>query len=152
MANQCRSPLAQGLLEKLLRQYDLVDQVNVDSAGVLGHYRGQKPDARAIEVARLSGFEIKRQRSRQVTLEDFERFDHIIAMDENNMRVLNMQASEAQQQKLRLMMSYAPELGMVDVPDPYYGPHNGFLRVVAMLEKACMGIIKDVIESSEKQV
>jgi protein-tyrosine phosphatase len=145
MGNICRSPLAQGVLESRLRDEQLLERVEVDSAGTHAYHTGEAPDRRGIAAARQRGIDISGQAARPVRDRDFQEFDLIIAMDEDNKRRLESVCPEGHLDKLYLMLDFAPELREREVPDPYYGAEHGFEKVLDMLE-LCMEELVDVLQ------
>src|SRR6187402_1563479 len=111
MGNICRSPTAEGVFRHLLATRQVAAPVELDSAGTHDYHVGEPPDARAIAAARRRGIDLSTLRARAVELRDFERFDLILAMDEQNLDELRRRAPHAQRQRLRLMMEYAPHAG-----------------------------------------
>ena len=143
MGNICRSPTAEGVFRHLLTaQPDLL--IEVDSAGTHDYHVGAPPDARSVAAARRRGIDLSGLRARMISAEDFERFDLILAMDEQNLRELQHRARPEQHRRLRLMMDYAPEAGRSVVPDPYYGGSQGFEEVLDLLEEAANGLIREL--------
>ena len=141
MGNICRSPLAEGVLTDLADGEGVSDRITVDSAGTGGWHTGDAPDPRSIAMARRHGIDISRQRARQVTRADFEAFDLILAMDENNLANLLQLSPEKHRHKIHLFMDYA--VGhRENVPDPYYGAEDGFLDVYNMLLAGCRSLLK----------
>jgi low molecular weight protein-tyrosine phosphatase len=144
LGNICRSPLAEGIFIHLANERGVLDRFDVDSCGTGNWHVGSAADARSIEVAARHGVHLPSQ-SRQVEPEtDFERFDLLIAMDHGNERDLCALGAEPQQ--VRLMRSFDPALAdasgpALDVPDPYYGPGDGFERSYVMLRAACEGLL-----------
>jgi len=92
-------------------------------------------------VLRKHQYAPPKTRSRLVTAQDFERFDLILVMDEANLAALQRQCPASSQDKLRLLLSFAPELGLTEVPDPYYGDLAGFERVLSLCEAAAHGLL-----------
>ncbi len=144
MGNICRSPTAQGVFRKLVEEMGLEEVVEVDSAGTHAYHVGNPPDLRAQETARRRGLELSDLRARQVRQEDFERFDYILAMDEDNHYSLSLICPLEHQGKLKLLMEYAEHWGEREVPDPYYGGDQGFERVFDMVEEACRGLLEEI--------
>ncbi|MDE1956412.1 MAG: low molecular weight phosphotyrosine protein phosphatase [Betaproteobacteria bacterium] len=144
MGNICRSPSAEGLFRAEARRQGLDAQLQVDSAGTHGYHAGEPPDARAQRHALRRGVDLGALRARQVEAADFERFDLIVAMDQDNLQWLREACPAPQQHKLRLMMSFAPRAGTEEVPDPYYGGAEGFERVLDLLDQACAGLLGHV--------
>ncbi len=141
MGNICRSPTAEGVLRHKLAQVGLHERVQVDSAGTISTHAGEAPDARAQTHAARRGYALSGLRARQVRAADFERFDLILAMDCDNLAWLREACPAPLQPKLRLLMSYAPQLGRNEVPDPYYGGPAGFDVVLDLVEAACDGLL-----------
>ncbi len=133
LGNICRSPLAQGILESKVDD----NKVFVDSAGTSGWHDGKLPDQRSIKVAANSGIDITQQKSRKFTIKDFDKFDIIYAMDSSNKRnILALARNESDRNKVKLILNeISPE--NLEVPDPYYGEGDGFVKVYNMLEEAC---------------
>lgn len=133
MGNICRSPTAEAILRAQLHARGLAQQVQVDSAGTHGYHVGEAPDARAAAAAQAAGYDLEGLSARQVTAQDFTRFDWILAADKQNLAELRRRCPVDLHEKLRLMRHWA---GGGDVPDPYYGGRQGFVDMVAMLETA----------------
>lgn len=140
MGNICRSPTAQAVLESMLVESSLADSVEVDSAGTHAYHLGSAPDRRAQQAAAARGIDLSRQRARRFVAEDFERYDYIIAMDQENLEVLQAQCPTRElRSRLRLFMDFAPAAGVREVPDPYYGGRLGFERVLDLIDQAARG-------------
>lgn len=142
MGNICRSPTAEGILRAKLDAAGLAEAVELDSAGTGDWHVGKAPDARAIQAAAGRGYDIGDLRARQVAKDDFQRFDLILAMDQDNLAWL---------EQLRPGEGAVPELFLArqglavdEVPDPYYGGAAGFERVLDLLESACDGLVAEV--------
>jgi protein-tyrosine phosphatase len=147
MGNICRSPTAEGVMRRLLREEGLEDAVELESAGTGGWHAGEPPDARAAEAAARRGIALEGA-ARQVTADDFERFDLLVAMDRENLReLLAIAPSDEGAEKVRLLREFDPasaDAGDLDVPDPYYGGERGFERVLDLVTAACRGLLADV--------
>lgn len=148
MGNICRSPTAEGVFRRLLAERHPDLEIEVDSAGTHDYHIGAPPDTRAIAAARRRGIDLSQLRARHVSEEDFERFDLILAMDEDNLRELHNRSTPAQRSRLRLMMDYAPDAARRIVPDPYYGGPQGFEEVLDLLEQAAEGLLQDLLSRS----
>lgn len=145
MGNICRSPIAEAVTRTLAQRQGLAAMLEVDSAGTHGHYHaGETPDARARRVAEKRGYDLSRLRARLVVEADFDRFDRILAMDEDNLAVLQRLRPEDSHARLGLFLECAGELGRSEIPDPYYGPEAGFERVVDLCELAAKGLLADL--------
>jgi protein-tyrosine phosphatase len=142
MGNICRSPMAQGVLERRLKEEQLEDQVEVDSAATHHYHAGEPPDRRGVAAARNRGIEIGGQRARPVRDNDFLEFDLILAMDADNERSLRAICPPFYADRVKLVMDYAPGMREREVPDPYYVGGQGFEKVLDMLE-LCMEELVD---------
>ncbi|MCF7982651.1 MAG: low molecular weight phosphotyrosine protein phosphatase, partial [Pseudomonadales bacterium] len=134
LGNICRSPTADAVFNKMVSDSGLNHHVHVDSAGTGSWHVGHPPDKRATEVAAQRGYDLSLLRARQVCLEDFDQFDHILAMDKANLSDLAAMCPPHCQDKLRLFLEFAPDLAQNDVADPYYGGNEGFDLVLDMVE------------------
>ena len=143
MGNICRSPLAQGVFEGMLRCAELEGEVFVDSAGTGRWHVGERPDERALSAASLRGLDISAQRARQLRPEDCETFDYILTMDEENYRTVCSLCRGSAVVRPFLDFADSPER---EVPDPYYGGPDGFERVLDLVEKASEGLLEDIRE------
>lgn len=144
MGNICRSPTAEGVFRKLLAEQGLADRVRVDSAGTHAYHIGEPPDERATRAAAQRGIDIRQQRARLVTVDDFHRFDYVLAMDHDNLNALRALCPSGREQRLRLFLSFAPQLKLTEVPDPYYGGPTGFDRVLDLVEAAGQGLLEEI--------
>lgn len=145
LGNICRSPTAKAMFDYKLGQSGI--EVMTDSAGTIGYHIGNSPDPRAIEIARRWGMDISEQRARKVTIADFRRFDRIYAMDRSNLNDLLAMAPPNATAEISLVMDLAPDYGIEEVPDPYYGGNQGFERVLDMLESAADRLVESLTES-----
>jgi protein-tyrosine phosphatase len=128
LGNICRSPLAEGILKNKLPQ----DRFRVDSAGTAGYHIGHSPDLRSIEVAAHNGIDIRHQKARKFTPDDFDRFDKIFVMDRSNLaNIRKMALTSDHQKKVALLLEND------EVPDPYYGNEDGFKKVFELIDQAC---------------
>jgi protein-tyrosine phosphatase len=124
LGNICRSPLAEAAFRSEAARIGL--DVTVDSAGTSDWHVGEPPDARAIAVARTHGVEIAGYRGRQVTPDDFERFDHVVALDLANLAKLRALRPAGSRAALSLLLDHVPGREGEPVADPYYGADDGF--------------------------
>ncbi|AEM69060.1 protein tyrosine phosphatase [Allomuricauda ruestringensis DSM 13258] len=138
LGNICRSPLAEGILQSKVDS----DSVFVDSAGTAGYHVGNPPDERSIAVARKYGLRIEGQKCRKFSQQDFLEFDHIYVMDRSNFSdVASLAKNKEEASKVKLLLSEI-ELGIKEVPDPYYGGDDGFENVYQIIDSACEVIAK----------
>lgn len=143
LGNICRSPAAEGVLERLVQESGLQDRVKVDSAGTSSYHIGEPADKRMRAAAKNRGFELT-SRSRMVSPRDLEVFDLVIAMDQANLRELESLVQGGGRENLRLLSHYSDANWPDEVPDPYYGGDEGFDYVLDMLEAACPAILAEV--------
>jgi len=142
LGNICRSPTAEAVFSARLARAGL--DIQVDSAGTIPHHEGKVPDPRAIHHARIHGIDLGSQRAREVTEDDFHRFDRIFAMDRSNLAELERRRPDEARARVELVMSLAPDYGIDEVPDPYYGGDEGFRRVLDMLDAAAERLIAEL--------
>ena len=147
LGNICRSPTAEGLLKARLDERGLTGEVEVDSAGTGAYHVGEVPDRRMTRAAAARGYTLDGA-ARQVTEEDFARFDLIVAMDESNLADLQAigPPPERRRAELRLFSDFLPPGSPRDVPDPYYGGAAGFERVLDLVEEGTEAILDWVLE------
>lgn len=142
LGNICRSPLAQGILEKVIVEHGL--DWEVDSAGTSGWHAGERPDSRSMQIAQKYGIDISNQRSRMFTTDDFRNFDFILVMDEDNLNnVLAMAPDDNSTKKVSLILDHDPKSSMDEVPDPYYD--NSFQQSYELLYDAAQAFIQKVL-------
>ena len=145
MGNICRSPLAQGVFENVLRREGLENEVFVDSAGTGSWHVGHPPDERAQRSARSRGLDLSAQRARRVTSGDCRDFDYVMTMDEENYRAVSALCRESDAE-VRPFPDYAADSLETEVPDPYYGGPDGFEHVLDLVEEASEGLLKEIKE------
>lgn len=144
MGNICRSPTAHGVFRQLVRAEGLDDRVEIDSAGTHAYHVGNPPDQRAQATAITRGIDLSDLRARQVSAADFETYDYILAMDQDNYAILRSQCPPEQAHRLHMFLDFAPEQGVREVPDPYYGGARGFDQVFDLVEAASRGLLEDI--------
>lgn len=140
MGNICRSPSAEGFFLHHARKQGIGDRVGAESAATHAYHLGYPPDERAIAEAGRFGIDISGNVARRVNDEDFETFDLILGMDENNLATLNRLRPDTARAVTGLMMDYAPESGCHEVPDPYYGTQRDFAHMCELLDVATSGL------------
>lgn len=144
--NICRSPTADGVFRALVAAEGLAGRIGVDSAGTHAYHVGEPPDRRSAAAARRRGYELEDLRARQLTKEDFEAFDLLLAMDRGHLDLMARVCPPDRRDRLALFLSFAPQLGLQDVPDPYYGQGDGFERVLDMIEAGSVGLLAHIRE------
>jgi protein-tyrosine phosphatase len=148
LGNICRSPTAEGVLRVLAAREAPELPLEIDSAGTAGYHVGEPPDPRMRHAAARRGYDLSGLRARVVEPVDFERFDLILAMDQENLRVLKRRAPAHAHERLRLFLEFAPESGTAEVPDPYYGGATGFEEVLDLVESAARGLLAHLRQQS----
>ena len=134
LGNICRSPLAEGILKAKTNHLDVV----VDSAGTAAYHVGEQPDIRSIEIANKYGIDLTSQRARQFSVNDYDEFDKIYAMDSSNYaNIISLARDERDRNKVDVILNESNPKSFQSVPDPYYGGENGFQNVYDMLDEAC---------------
>lgn len=139
MGNICRSPTAEGVFRARAQAAGL--DLEIDSAGTHAYHIGNAPDARSTRHAAARGYDLSGQRARQFAAADFERFDYLLAMDHDNLEILQRACPPRHRHKVRLFMEFATRSGSDIVPDPYYGGTQGFDTVLDYVEDAADGLI-----------
>ncbi len=142
MGNICRSPMAEGVFKTMVKQAGLEDVVHVQSAGTHNYHIGEAPDKRAQNICNKRGYDLSNLRGRQIQASDYEEYDYILAMDWDNLAVLQQQAPKAAQHKLQLFMRFATEHESATIPDPYYGGPQSFETVLDYIEDASQGLLE----------
>ena len=134
LGNICRSPLAEGILKSKVDS----NKIFVDSAGTIDYHQGAKPDNRSIAIAAKNNIDLNNQRSRIFTINDFDKFDVIYAMDNSNYKdIIKLARNDGDKEKVKLILNEIYPNENKNVPDPYYGGENGFKNVFEMLDKVC---------------
>jgi len=144
LGNICRSPLAEGILKSKTTHLDIL----VDSAGTAAYHIGERPDVRSIEIANKYDIDLTSQRARQFSVNDFDEFDRIYAMDTSNYsNIISLARNEKDRDKVDLILNEINPRSFQSVPDPYYGGDNGFQNVYEMLDEACDIIVQNLEKS-----
>lgn len=142
LGNICRSPMAEGVFNKLIFKAGIYKDFKVDSAGLIAHHQGELADSRMRAHAARRDYNLT-HRSRQVTDADFDKFDLIIGMDDQNIRGLkNLARTPEHAAKIHRMTDFCVNIEATEVPDPYYGGDRGFEYVIDLLEDGCEGLLK----------
>jgi protein-tyrosine phosphatase len=142
MGNICRSPTAEAVMRHLVREAGLDGRITVDSAGTGAWHVGEERDRRSRAVASRRGMPITGE-ARQFSRADFDRFDLVLALDQDNERDLrHLAPNDEARAKIHLLRSFEPGAAPgCEVPDPYYGGPDGFERVFDICLAACRGLL-----------
>lgn len=142
LGNICRSPMAQGILEKKLEAKGISD-VHVDSAGTSDYHIDEEPDPRAQNKTKEYNIDISHLRGRQFLPEDFDTFDYIFAMDDSNYdNIVKLARDGNDQDKVEMILNLSFPGENLPVPDPYFGAEDGFEKVYQLLDQACEVLVK----------
>lgn len=145
--NICRSPTAEAVMRRLVDEAGLAAAVEVDSAGTSSEHAGQAPDRRAIAQADRRGLDLRHLRARKVTADDWRAFDLLLVADgpvERNL--LRTAPDDAARAKVHRITDFGPDAGVLaEVPDPYYGGACGFEEVYDVLDRACRGLLDELV-------
>lgn len=146
LGNICRSPTAEGVMRRLVREAGVEEQFQIESAGTAAYHAGERPDKRARAFASKRGTPLE-SRARQFVEADFKRFDWVLAMDHENQANLEalLPADIASSARIVLLRSLDPlSPPGSEVPDPYYGGDAGFEEVLDLCEAACRGLLEKI--------
>ena len=144
MGNICRSPTADGVFRHMVAAQRLQDWVTVDSAGTHNCHPNSPPDARSQEHAALRGYDLSTLRARQIQQSDFEKFDLILAMDWDNLALVQSICPCGLERKVRRLTEFCLTHDSTVVPDPYYDGAPAFEQVLDLVEDACKGLMQHV--------
>lgn len=149
LGNICRSPAGEAILRKRAEDRGLGQMIDVSSAGTIGYHSGELPDPRMREATARRGY-VLQSRARQISRQDLERFDLIVAMDQENLAdIRQLDPYGRYVDKLRLLCDFIPDSHHRDVPDPYYCGREGFDRVIDMVETASDAILDGLTAGAE---
>ncbi|MBU2113311.1 MAG: low molecular weight phosphotyrosine protein phosphatase [Gammaproteobacteria bacterium] len=143
LGNICRSPTAHAVMRQKLVHAGI--NVEVESAGTSASHKGEAPDPRSVRQGMQAGYDFSGIRSRPVQQQDFAYYDLILAMDNDNLTVLQQRCPPMYQHKLQLLLQYHPAYPQYcEVPDPYYGGAKGFALVLELIEQGCDGLLQQL--------
>ncbi|MBL7847472.1 MAG: low molecular weight phosphotyrosine protein phosphatase [Cyclobacteriaceae bacterium] len=143
LGNICRSPLAEALFVHKIASLGLHDRIQADSCGTSNYNIGNGPDPRTLKNALRNGVSMDHT-ARQISVTDFDEFDHILVMDKQNLRNTLAVADNRHHSKITLMRSFDP-MGPGEVPDPYYGGEKDFQEVFEILERSVEGFLQEIL-------
>ena len=144
MGNICRSPAAECVFRKRLKDEGLDGRVDCDSAGTIAHHTGDPPDGRMRDELERRGYPVN-GRARGISEDDLAVFDLVLAMDRENLAHLRRLAGDDEAaENIRLFCEFCREHDAEEVPDPYYGGRSGFRTVADLIEDGCDGLLEEV--------
>jgi protein-tyrosine phosphatase len=142
MGNICRSPSAEAVFTSMTEKAGLADKFIIDSAGTGAWHVGEKADRRMQKHAVKRGYDLTSIGRKFNPKVDFDRFDMIIGMDDENVMTLkNLARNEKDIKKIHKMTDFSKEWSYTEVPDPYFGGYEGFELVLDLLEDSCEGLL-----------
>lgn len=141
LGNICRSPTAEAVLRSHAERSAPDLRLQVDSAGTADYHVGEPPDPRSLAAAARRGYDLSGLRARQVRLQDFDDFDLILAMDRAVLATLQRSAPANRRSRLKLLLEFAPQAGLLEVPDPYYEGEATFEQVLDLVEAGARGLL-----------
>ncbi|HCE4578163.1 low molecular weight protein-tyrosine-phosphatase [Vibrio parahaemolyticus] len=139
MGNICRSPTGEAVLRAKAKELGV--DVDIDSAGTIGYHTGNTPDSRAMAAGKQRGYSFKGMRARQVSVQDFEDFDLVLAADKANLADLLDICPAEHRHKVSLFLSHSNS-SYDEIPDPYYGEDDGFELVLDLIEEASVAVLQ----------
>jgi protein-tyrosine phosphatase len=148
MGNICRSPTAHGIMQALVDERGLQERVKVESAGTHAYHVGEKSDSRSRQMAAQKGIDMEFIRAQKISICDYDEYDFILAMDEDNLDLVNYYAPEDFSARIALFLSFANSAGKTDqivVPDPYYGGGDGFAQVFDLVNVGCEALLEEML-------
>lgn len=148
LGNICRSPTAEGVLRDIAAKEAPNLKLEIDSAGTGDYHLDAPPDPRSRRAAMKRGIDISALRARQVTKQDFARFDLILAMDRGNLHELQAMRPADSRATLKLLLDFVPDSATREVPDPYYGDAAAFEEVLDLAEAAARGLLANLKKRS----
>jgi protein-tyrosine phosphatase len=144
LGNICRSPLVEAVARKRLAEAGL--KIRIASCGTGGWHEGEQADPRMRAAAAGAGYDLGSHRARQLTLADFERYDLLLAMDNDNMREMRRMVGEEMAKRTCLFLEWAQLAPPHEFPDPYYGELTGFVQSIVLAEQGVRGLIERLRE------
>lgn len=152
MGNICRSPAAEGIMKKKVKEAKLENQIFVDSAGTLDYHEGELPDKRMREAAHKRGYVLDSLARKFNGNVDFDKFDYIITMDDYNYKVLrNWDKKNLYANKILKMKDFSSNYEITEVPDPYYGEDEEFENVLNILEDTTENLLNKIKKDIERE-
>jgi len=139
--NICRSPTAEGVFRRMVADAGLAGAIEAESAATHNYHPGEAPDPRACQLARARGYDLDSLRARPVVAGDFDRFDLMLAMDRGHFRLLERRRPPNARSRVRMLLDYAPDMGVSEVPDPYYGEEGDFRHALELIEAGAQGLL-----------
>lgn len=152
MGNICRSPAAEGIMNKMLEEKNLKNAIETDSAGTIGYHEGEPADPRMNRHAAKRGYRLTSLARKFNPKKDFDEFDYIVTMDDNNYEdILLSDIKGKYHHKVHKMSKFFIDHGFTEVPDPYYGVADGFETVLDLLEEGNKNLLEKIRKDIESE-
>jgi low molecular weight protein-tyrosine phosphatase len=155
LGNICRSPAAEGVMNNIIKKNKMEKLVDVDSAGTIDYHEGEQPDKRMMKAAKKRGYNLKHLARVFDPYSDFDNFDYIITMDDENYQTITeLDLKSKYKSKVLKMSEFSSDPTIKEVPDPYYSGTLGFENVLNILEDTCKNLLTKIkidIESRNKK-
>ena len=148
MGNICRSPTAHGVMQHKVVERGLTQRIEIDSSGTHAYHVGEKSDPRSRALATSKGIDMEYIRARKISINDYDEFDYILAMDKENLELIEYYAPQNHSANVGLFLSFANQAGVTVeevVPDPYYGGDAGFEHVFQLVDLGCDALIDHIL-------
>lgn len=146
MGNICRSPAAEAIMKKKIEENGLIDKIEVDSTGTIDYHVGEQADPRMIGFAAKRGFKIDSIARQFDSKKDFDHFDYIVTMDNDNYEDIKLLDEEDKyDNKIFRMVDFCETFSSNEIPDPYYNGKDGFELVLDLLEESSKGLLNKVL-------
>ena len=151
MGNICRSPAAEGIFKKMVKDYNFNHEIEVDSTGTIDYHSGELPDIRMRNHALQRGYVLE-SRARQFNpKKDFYEFDYIITMDSENYKdIIRLDIDKLYSNKIFKMADFCSDRNVKEVPDPYNGGNAGFEKVLDILEDSTKHLLEKIRADIER--
>lgn len=144
LGNICRSPAGEGIMQHIVSSKNLQERIEIESAGTSGYHNGELPDQRMRNYGAKRGYKFD-SLSRKFMVNDFDKFDLIITMDDNNFNNITRLSPDLEsKEKIHRMVEFSQKYSRDHIPDPYYMGDEGFDLVLNLLEDACQGLMKHI--------
>jgi len=145
LGNICRSPSAEAVMKKLIKDQNMENLIEVDSAGTINYHEGETSDKRMQKHAERRGYKLDHLAKGFKRETDFSSSDYIVTMDNNNYyEIKSMDSKDRYTDKIFKMSEFSENINFEEVPDPYYGGDKGFELVLDILEDACKGLLEKI--------
>ena len=152
MGNICRSPAAEGIAKSALNKRGLENLIEVDSAGTIDYHEGESPDPRMIAHASKRGYRLNSCARQFNPEEDFDHFDYIVTMDDENFKdITSLDSQNKYTHKIFKMISFGNNSEILEVPDPFYSGIKGFELVLDILENSVNGLINKIDDDIRRE-